>query len=95
MCTSQFVTQTRNSLNPVMNLSNLQHPAVALHQAEAGLAMAPPPPKPATPQTVYGGPDPAIAAAHAALAQGRGFGNGDASVSTYGMQSYRGPSLLG
>lgn len=92
MCTSQFVTQTRNSLNPVMNLRNLQHPAVALKQAEAGLAMTPPPPPPVTPQTSYGGPDPAIAAAHTALAAGRGFGTGSAS---YGSPSYRGPSLLG
>lgn len=72
MCTSQFVTQTRNSLNPVMDIKNLQHPAVLLHQGEAGLAMSPPMPAPATPQTNYGGPNQAIAAAHNALAAGRG-----------------------
>lgn len=92
MCTSNFVTQTRNSLNPVMNLSNLQHPAVALHQAEDGLSMTPKLPAPTVPTTSYGGPDPQIAAAHAALAMGRGFGT---SSSAYGTPSYRGPSLLG
>lgn len=41
MCTSNFVDQTRQSLNPIQNLKNLQHPAVALHQAENGLGMRP------------------------------------------------------
>lgn len=96
MCTSAFVDQTRQSLNPIQNLNNLQHPAVALHQAESGIGLRQPAiaAQPAT-QAAYAPDTNAVAGMRANAVRAAGTGVFGSLLAAGPSVATGGGSLLG